>query len=689
MPKYPSKASVKAVKTNLHERSVAREALSRAKGKVIGTGGKGAIAIRFDDDPLTFYNSIYPTMALLKLPGCFALLSDFKNQYPGATCDMIKTMYWNGIEIWCHGYDHQDYANDQEMYNNIVTAKSVIENMVSEADGTPLGLKVQGFITPGIVGTFKKAEEPYDGILGYAPIVPPTVTAVNDPTSTLPVGTYYVSHSFANTNKNTESTVSAQVAVTIGTGQAISTQIVKYPSGINTANVYISTVNGTTGTKQGSTTNRSFIKNTALVAGTAAPVVSSINMEDRYKGDAGKLIMDTYPLSEGSVGLAKRQLPTGPYHGADHITATSGMTLAQLKAAVDDVCRSVGSNPIGLEIMFHPQDIGGAGKINMDDVKAILYYIASKRNAGKLDVLTPSGLYFADPTTSNRMDLMTDGSFENCSINTSTWAVVNNEIGQNAPYNTGSSTWQNKQIITTGGADGGYFCRMVNADGSTKDTNLSQQTLFDLAKMGVAGESFMLEFYAKQSSSTNNQAKPRFLVQNSYASSQRMFDYQPVIRTLADPTTAPTVTASGTGFTAPTGNSSWCYAWMDASGALTLPSPSQAFNVAQADTLTITVPVFPTGAVAAVIFGGTSAGSETVQGIITASGTSFLKKTALVSGLGALPVVNGTTGTAWKKYRQPFCIPSTIGSATVMFCNAVATAAFDPADIDGIRLVKI
>lgn len=133
------------------------------------------------------------------------------------------------------------------------------------------------------------------------------------------------------------------------------------------------------------------------------PHTSAEGMDDT----AGRLIRQTYPLYEAAVaGTTFRMLPTNGCRGLNHITVES-ITVQAVKDYIDKAIRF----GFGLEIMCHPNQLDIPGLMSTAGFTAVLDYIVQKRDAGELEVLTPSGLAFADPTSTHRPSLVTGGKF--------------------------------------------------------------------------------------------------------------------------------------------------------------------------------------------------------------------------------------------------------------------------------------
>lgn len=327
----------------------------KAKGGVIGTAGKGVVALRFDDYQNVFREKIYPLLVDRGLPSSMALISRFNTEQPwgiGTTWDNIREWNRNGLEIWSHGTDHKDYSKDGDsgLYSQIVTSKEEIE----EED-----IKVVGWVLPGVEPTTSNL--PYNGL-----------TKPSD-----------------------------------------------------------------------------------------------------YDSPTGKLIMDTYALTEAYAYETERTLPTSIYHGLNHITVSDGGET--LSSSIEKINATI-KNKSGIELMCHPGNLGKSGNLTFEEFETLLNYIKTKWDEGSIEVLTPSGLFFANPNTSSRLKLNTDDSFEDLTIsNPGAWNETKN--------------WTGNSIETSTGKTGNNFLRIgINAD----DSGVTQK-IVDLDKLGVQGEQFVFE----------------------------------------------------------------------------------------------------------------------------------------------------------------------------------------------------
>lgn len=234
--------------------------------------------------------------------------------------------------------------------------------------------------------------------------------------------------------------------------------------------------------------------------------IAGTNHLSAWDSEAGSLITGNYVLADAYLGGALRYLPTGRFYGGDHITATSlpsSMTRSQylerLKGHVDWAAANGG----GVEIMFHPQDIDltntAANKLHLNDYIALLDYIVLARQQGKIEVLTPSGLYYANPGITRRMQLVVNGDFTGLEPGGSTAGAWSATLD-----------WTGKTFPQSGGPDGGpYFSLSNQASGAVN--MLLQQRIEGLNHLGVQGETFIFECYARSNGPSNQ--KIRVLIQ--------------------------------------------------------------------------------------------------------------------------------------------------------------------------------
>ena len=326
-----------------------------SKGGVIGTNGKGVVAIRFDDYQNIFGKKIYPLIVARGLPCSMSLISRFNTEQRwgmNTTWDEVRHWNRNGVEIWSHGTDHKDYSKKgyKGLYSEIVTSKEEIEAQ---------NIKVVGFALPGVAPSTKNL--PYNRL-----------TKPSD-----------------------------------------------------------------------------------------------------YNGTVGKLLMETYALTEAYAYPPKRILPTYIYHGLNHYTVSDGSgSLANAEKLINVAIK----DKSGIELMCHSGSLGKRGHITLSQFTTLLDYIKTQWDKGSIEVLTPSGLMFADPNSKIRLKLNTDDSFEGLTVaHPGAW----NKTTQ----------WSGKTIETSGGRTENNFLRINN---NITNSGVTQK-ITSLDKLTVLGEQFVFE----------------------------------------------------------------------------------------------------------------------------------------------------------------------------------------------------
>lgn len=129
-PAPPPPAPAPAVDTA--RRELLRQGLSARKGGSIGTGGRGVIALRFDDAPAEFREKILPHLQRLALPFTRVSTSQSIGETPIDPAEfplMQDYCLASGGEVWNHGKDHLDAAEESLQDNIIGALDSLRESM--------------------------------------------------------------------------------------------------------------------------------------------------------------------------------------------------------------------------------------------------------------------------------------------------------------------------------------------------------------------------------------------------------------------------------------------------------------------------------------------------------------------------------------------------------------------------------
>jgi hypothetical protein len=127
--------------------------------------------------------------------------------------------------------------------------------------------------------------------------------------------------------------------------------------------------------------------------------------------------------------------------------------------------------------------------MSMADFTSLVSYVKTKWDAGLIEVLTPSGLAFADPTTTAKLDLLRNGDFENVT-------KVGAAIGAwTATTDAGIS------LLSTGGHTGTNFVRFSGT------TNLLDQAYPYIQEAGFRNAAFVVTAWVRNPSASASTAR--------------------------------------------------------------------------------------------------------------------------------------------------------------------------------------
>lgn len=122
----------------------------------------------------------------------------------------------------------------------------------------------------------------------------------------------------------------------------------------------------------------------------------------------GWMLGATYPVFEGDVNGYLRPLPSKVQYGLGHYTIDSVTSLPTLTAILDQAQRY----KAGVEFMLHATFLDQATRITTALFTQFLDELVTRRSNGLLEILTPSGLYYADPSSSYRYNALANGDFK-------------------------------------------------------------------------------------------------------------------------------------------------------------------------------------------------------------------------------------------------------------------------------------
>lgn len=121
---------------------------------------------------------------------------------------------------------------------------------------------------------------------------------------------------------------------------------------------------------------------------------------------SGRLLLERYAVPYGGSAGTLQPLTGEPTIGQAHITVEA-YTLEQVKAAVLEAQ----DRGMGLTLMVHPDKLDTDGFMTQAALGSVLDWIASEREAGRLAVLTGTGMGFADAGSSHRVNMLSDTEF--------------------------------------------------------------------------------------------------------------------------------------------------------------------------------------------------------------------------------------------------------------------------------------
>lgn len=151
--------------------------------------------------------------------------------------------------------------------------------------------------------------------------------------------------------------------------------------------------------------------------GVPHPGYGSFLIEDEdWLTDAGRLLLDHYAITETDRTGTYRHLPSNARHGLAHTVITDGLTYAANVKRLDAAVIAKGR---GMEMMLHAGNIvngattlaGATPGTNMTiaELETFLDLVVEYWEDGKIEVVTPSSLAYADPTSDYRLDLVPNG----------------------------------------------------------------------------------------------------------------------------------------------------------------------------------------------------------------------------------------------------------------------------------------
>lgn len=140
-------------RADTYRHDILQQQFKRRRGGKVGTGGKGAVAIRFDHGLNNFGAKVLPIMRAKNFPCSLALFSDMFNPSnyfyaENTTSSWAQVQGWalnDGVEIWNHSKTHRDAlswsAVEDETIGSLAALKAALPKCA-----------VEGWIQPGAGG---------------------------------------------------------------------------------------------------------------------------------------------------------------------------------------------------------------------------------------------------------------------------------------------------------------------------------------------------------------------------------------------------------------------------------------------------------------------------------------------------------------------------------------------------------
>lgn len=112
-------------------RDMLQQQLTARKGGTIGTGGKGVIALRFDDAPAEFVAKVLPLLRARNLPFTRVTTSQSVGAAvlpAGTFTEMQDYCIKSGGEVWNHGADHLNATGQGPIETNLIGALTALRS---------------------------------------------------------------------------------------------------------------------------------------------------------------------------------------------------------------------------------------------------------------------------------------------------------------------------------------------------------------------------------------------------------------------------------------------------------------------------------------------------------------------------------------------------------------------------------
>lgn len=112
----------------------------------VGTAGRAAVALRFDDNPRKFLDAVYPLLQKYQLPGYIASAVRYYDETSAPFADVQAAALNDGVEVANHSWTHVDASGYNAIYDNTVKAADYLEQQMPQ-------LIVDTWTMPSLSGT--------------------------------------------------------------------------------------------------------------------------------------------------------------------------------------------------------------------------------------------------------------------------------------------------------------------------------------------------------------------------------------------------------------------------------------------------------------------------------------------------------------------------------------------------------
>ena len=123
-----------------------------------------------------------------------------------------------------------------------------------------------------------------------------------------------------------------------------------------------------------------------------------------YESEAGRLILQEHAVSTGHRPGRVRPLLADGHVGLFHRAIDEYTALQEVQDTLIPAAQDIGG---GVVVMLHPDNLGKTGtNTTVAQFQAFIAWLAAERDAGRIEILTMSGIAVADSRSSDRLNLL-------------------------------------------------------------------------------------------------------------------------------------------------------------------------------------------------------------------------------------------------------------------------------------------